>query len=93
MADERSLMKLANDVPFDDRINHKASLDDLQPSLIREYLVDVGSDLAKEAPKMDLEDLCRRMNIAEGPKEFLNRKISDSCFLAIIPRNFSSSAN
>ncbi|MFZ2604074.1 MAG: ATP-binding protein, partial [Candidatus Omnitrophota bacterium] len=47
VADERSLMKLANDVPFDDRINHKASLGDLQPSLIREYLVEVGSDLAK----------------------------------------------
>ncbi len=72
--DERSLMKLANDVPFDDRINHKASLDDLQPSLIREYLVEVGSDLAKEAPKMGLEDLCRRMNIAEGPKEFFKPK-------------------
>ena len=29
VADERSLMKLANDVPFDDRINHKATLEDL----------------------------------------------------------------
>jgi len=73
-ADERGLMKLANDVPFDDRVNHKAILDDLQPSLIREYLVEIGSDLAKEAPKMDLEDLCRRMNIAEGPKEYFKPK-------------------
>jgi len=49
-------------------------LDDLQPSLIREYLVDVGSDLAKEAPKMDIEVLCRRINIAEGPKEYFKPK-------------------
>ncbi len=73
ISDERGLMKLAENIPFDDRVNHKASLDDLEPSLIREYLVEIGSDLAKET-KMPFEDLCQQMNIAEGPKEYLRPK-------------------
>ncbi|MCR4336603.1 MAG: putative DNA binding domain-containing protein, partial [Candidatus Omnitrophica bacterium] len=74
VTDERSLMKLANDVPFDDRINHKASLEDFNVRLIEEYLRDVKSSLVKEVSKMPLKDLCRRMNIVEGPDEFLKPK-------------------
>src|SRR3989338_10646537 len=40
VSDERGLMKLANDVPFDDRVNHKAALEDLNVRLIEEYLRD-----------------------------------------------------
>ena len=40
--DERELLTLAATVPFDDRYNQTASLDDLSPRLIEEFLKEVG---------------------------------------------------
>lgn len=73
--DERSLMKLANDIPFDDRVNHKATLKDLDIRRIEQYLYDVKSDLAKEISNIPFKELCRRMNIVEGPNEFITRPL------------------
>jgi ATP-dependent DNA helicase RecG len=49
-ADEQELMGLAATVPFDDRYNQQASLEDLSPRLIEAFLREVGSDLAGEVP-------------------------------------------
>ncbi|MCG3143156.1 MAG: hypothetical protein HONDAALG_00477 [Gammaproteobacteria bacterium] len=69
--DERELMSLAARIPFDDRINQSASIKDLQASLIYAYLRDIKSRLADEATGMDFAQLCRQMNIVDGPAEFL----------------------
>ena len=69
--DERELMSLAARVPFDDRVNQSASINDLQASLIHSYLRDIKSRLADEATDMDFAQLCRQMNIVDGPSEFL----------------------
>lgn len=68
-ADERELVSLAATVPFDDRLNQRAKIDDLSRDLIREFLAEVGSDLAKPARTMPLEKLGRQMNIIGGPEE------------------------
>ena len=67
-ADERELLSLAATVPFDDRYHQAASLDDLSPRLIQQFLRDVGSDLALETG-LSTETLGRRMNIVGGPSE------------------------
>ena len=67
-------MALANNIPFDDRINHAKSLKDLSISLIQEYLNEIASDLANDALKIPFADLCLRMNIADGPAEQLKPK-------------------
>ena len=67
--DEVELMSLAATVPFDDRMNQSATLDDLDLGLIRAYLKQVKSDLFEESAKMDFVRLCRRMNIVDGPDE------------------------
>ena len=67
--DEVELMNLAATVPFDDRMNQTATLDDLDLGLMRAYLKQVKSDLFAEAAKMDFVQLCRRMNIVDGPDE------------------------
>ncbi len=72
--EERDLLALANNIPFDDRINHTKNLKDMSVSLIREYLNEIGSDLAGEALKMPFADLCLRMNIVDGPREHLKPK-------------------
>ena len=68
-ADEQELLSLAATVPFDDRINQRARLDDLSRELVHGFLTEVGSDLAKSAGKMTLAKLGRQMNILGGPEE------------------------
>ena len=43
--EKRDLYTLANNVPFDDRINHEADLTDLNLTLIKSYLKEINSSL------------------------------------------------
>ena len=63
------LLSLAQSVPFDDRYNQQTTLEDLEISLIQEYLTEVESELAEQAKKIDFENLCRQMNIVGGATE------------------------
>lgn len=69
--DERRLMELANKIPFDDRINHQADIDDLSLSLILGFLDHVKSNLYDEATRIPFSDLCRQMKIIGGTPEYL----------------------
>lgn len=65
----KRLQELTARIPFDDRINNRASLDDLDLGLIREYLQEIKSDLFDPSAHMDFRDLCQTMHIAKGPIE------------------------
>ncbi len=67
-------MTLAATVPFDDRMNQIATMDDLDLGLIRSYLKKVKSDLFRESAGMDFTRLCRQMNIVDGPDESVRPK-------------------
>jgi ATP-dependent DNA helicase RecG len=69
--DVQRLHEMANQVPFDDRICHQASLKDLQIGLIKDFLRDVKSDLISEVDQSSFEQLCRHMQIVQGPEEYL----------------------
>ncbi len=69
--DIQRLHEMANQVPFDDRIRHQADLKDLQLGIIKDFLRDVKSDLVNEADKIPFEQLCRQMQIIQGPEEYL----------------------
>lgn len=68
-ADEAELFSLAATVPFDDRVNQQARVEDLDRDLMRTFLEAVGSDLAVEASTLPLGELGRRMNVVGGPPE------------------------
>jgi len=68
-SEEHELLSMANQVPFDDQINHTAEIINLNLTLIQSYLAEVKSGLLEESGKILFPELCRRMNIAEGPKE------------------------
>ena len=68
-AEERELFSLSATVPFDDRVNQHASLEDLSRELIVEFLSEIGSDLARPARRMSLEALGRQLGIVSGPRE------------------------
>ncbi len=65
------LYERANQIPFDDQINHHAQLEDFSLSLIRELLSEVKSDLYSQIGSIPLKTLCRNMQIARGPEEHL----------------------
>ncbi len=69
--EERFLLEMAKRIPFDDRVHHHASIDDLSFALIREFLEAVRSDLRNEAAHMSLPELAVQMRIAAGPPEAL----------------------
>src|SRR5664279_2391724 len=57
------LYSLANKIPFDDRQNGAASVTDLSPTLIQNFLAEVKSELATVAAGLSLDELGRRMQI------------------------------
>jgi ATP-dependent DNA helicase RecG len=65
------MFELAARVPFDDRINRQATIDDFDLSLIQQYLHEVKSDLYEESKKISLAELARDMHIAKGSDELL----------------------
>jgi len=69
--EERELLSMANQVPFDDQVNHRSNLNDLDLSKIRAYLNDVKSDLENELQNLSIKEITRRMNIVEGSDEFM----------------------
>jgi ATP-dependent DNA helicase RecG len=62
-------MTLAATVPFEDRINHHAGLDDLKLPLIRSFLREVKSDLYARSARMPFAALGRQMATVDGPEE------------------------
>ena len=67
----RELLSLTANVPFDDRVNVKASLDDISSLLIRQHLKETGSKLYEESLNRTHEEICLQMNLAEGAAEHL----------------------
>lgn len=67
--DERELISLTATVPFDDRVCHRASIEDLRLSLVRSFLKEVGSGLYDEAATLALLELGRRLSIVDGADE------------------------
>jgi len=70
-SDENRLLELANNVPFDDRLNCNASIDDLSLPTMQSFLKEIGSDLYEQSSKIPFEDLCRKMSLVRGPSEDL----------------------
>ena len=66
---EQELLSLTAKVPFDDRFNQFARVDELSKPLMQDFLKEVGSALADDAPGLSAEALGRQMNVAGGPTE------------------------
>ena len=88
----RRLEALAARVPFDDRVNPHANLDNLSLGLIREFLQEVRSELAEASVTMPFADLCRQMHIARGPDEALRPLNVGLMFFGQQPERFFSRA-
>lgn len=66
---ELELIRLNQRIPFDDLINMRSSISDLDLGLIRSFLGKVKSDLFESSASMLFEDLLKRMNLVERTHE------------------------
>jgi len=84
----QELIALTARVPFDDRINHHAGLDDLQPARVLSFLKEVGSDLHAPGGRMPFPELARRMAIVDGPDEYLRPRNVGLLYFNEAPERF-----
>ncbi len=68
--EERELISLTRDIPFDDRINPHASVEDLRSSLISEFLHSVGSELYLSSLTRPVNAIATDMRLVRGPSEY-----------------------
>jgi len=68
---EDELVQLTAKVPFDDRVNTHANVNDMSFSLLREHLEKTKSRLYEESNIMTVEELAEKMNLSQGAKEHL----------------------
>ncbi|MDR0751659.1 MAG: AAA family ATPase [Christensenellaceae bacterium] len=62
--EESMLFRLANNIPFDDRPNHSATLADLRPSYISNFLYRINSDMYEISETMSIGSLATNMHIS-----------------------------
>ena len=86
--EKRDLYSLANNVPFDDRINHEANITDLNITLIQSYLKEVGSSLYEDSLSMNFVELCKSMNIVNTLPEYTKPKNVGLMFFSLNPERF-----
>ena len=84
----RELMSLTATVPFDDRMNHRADLDDLRLSLIRSFLKETKSGLYAPSAKLPLADLGRHLNVVDGGDDYLKPRNVGLMFFHEAPEGF-----
>lgn len=68
--DVKELLSLSHNIPFDDRINPKAEMNDLKRSRIYDYLQNINSSLLINVDDLSLNQLARNLRIADGPTEY-----------------------
>lgn len=65
----QELLMLTANIPFDDRQNTKASIDDISLTLVQQHLKEIGSRFYEESAKLSHREVCIQMNLAEGANE------------------------
>lgn len=85
---EKRLRELAIYRHFDDRINTRATISDLNLGLIQAYLQEINSQLFEQITSMSMEELCLRMQIARGPNENVRPLNIGILLFCVNPENF-----
>ncbi|MGO3183832.1 MAG: RNA-binding domain-containing protein [Aequorivita sp.] len=82
------LTELAARIPFDDRVNNQATIDDLDLGTIQAYLQEIKSELYAESTRMSLTEIARAMLIAKGPDEDIRPVNVGLLFFSKTPESF-----
>ena len=66
---ERELINMSDQTPFDCRANHKATFEDISPVLLEDHLRKTGSKLAKQVRERGVEEILNDLQLLVGPPE------------------------
>jgi ATP-dependent DNA helicase RecG len=69
--EKQELISLANQIPFDDRANTQASVNDISMVLVQDHLRKTGSKLAGDVGKRPNNEILQQMELISGPDEHL----------------------
>ena len=86
--EEKQLLSLSETIPFDDRINYNATVNELDKDLIIEFLYAIDSNLYKDAPQMGKEELALRMQLLRDTPENRHPINAALLFFNLEPHNF-----
>lgn len=86
--EERELISLSRDVPFDDRVNPNAEIADMRSSLISEFLHSVDSELYAGSLTRTVLDVAKDMKLVRGPVEYKKPVNVGLMFFNEKPENF-----
>ncbi|MBN2425543.1 MAG: putative DNA binding domain-containing protein [Calditrichaceae bacterium] len=89
-SERNELLSMAAQIPYDDQINHRAVINDLEQSIIQTYLKKVKSSLTDEFTNKPFKQICQNMNIIEGPDEDIHPKNVGLLFFNSNPETFIS---
>lgn len=69
--EQQELISLANQIPFDDRANTQAKVEDISLVLVKNYLSKINSKLAEQVGKISDKELLSQMELISGPNEHI----------------------
>lgn len=69
--EKEELVSLANHIPFDDRSNTQAKVENISLLLVKDYLIKVKSRLAEQVGKIPDQELLSQMELISGPNEHI----------------------
>ena len=71
LEEQQELISLANQIPFDDRPNTQAKMENISMILVKDYLLKVNSRLASQVGGIPDQELLGQMELLSGPNEHL----------------------
>ena len=90
--EERELISMARDIPFDDRVNYNAEVEAFKPALLADYLHSVGSSMYEKVLDRSVEEVGTDMKIVRGPLEYRKPVNVGLMFFSDDPENYFSCA-
>ncbi len=69
--EQQELISLANQIPFDDRANTQAKMENISMVLVKNYLLKINSKLAEQVGKIPDKELLAQMELISGPNEYI----------------------
>ncbi|PHS52814.1 MAG: transcriptional regulator [Lutibacter sp.] len=84
----QELLSLTANIPFDDRQNPRATIDDISLTLLQQHLKEIGSRFYEESSKLTHREVCVQMNLAEGANEHTFPKNVGLLMFNEIPEHF-----
>lgn len=69
--EQQELISLANQIPFDDRSNTQARMENISMVLVKDYLAKIKSRLAEQVGKISDQELLGQIELISGPNEHI----------------------